>query len=361
MERVYNFSAGPSVLPQEVLKTAQTELLSYKNSGQSVLEMSHRSPEFKAILKETKLLLRRVMKIPYNYEILFLQGGASSQFAMVPMNLMSRHKKADFVITGQWANKAFLEAKKFGKCKIIASSEDKNFSYIPKMKKDAFSRDSDYAHICLNNTIYGTKFTKIPDTGKIPLVADVSSCILSEPLDVTKFGVLYAGAQKNLAPAGLTVVVVRKDLIGTPIEHTPTMFDYSIHAKNDSLYNTPPCFQIYMCKLVLAWIEKLGGLKKMQEINFQKANYLYEFLENSTLFKGTAAKEYRSIMNVTFTTGDKEVDTAFINAAKENKIVNIGGHRKVGGMRASIYNAMPIEGIEHLVDFMQRFEKSRKL
>lgn len=361
MQRVYNFSAGPAVLPEEVLKKAQMELLNYKNSGQSVMEMSHRSEDFKEILKETKLLLRRVMQIPYNYEILFLQGGASSQFAMVPMNIMTKSNKADFIITGQWANKAYLEATKYGDCKIIASSEDKNFSYIPKVNKDDFSKDSDYVHICLNNTIYGTKFTEIPDTGKISLVADISSCILSEPLDISKFGILYAGAQKNLAPAGLTIVIIRKDLIGEPMKKTPTMFNYGVHAKKDSLYNTPPCFQIYMCKLVLEWIESKGGLQKMKELNYKKAEHLYDFLESSSLFKSTVCKEDRSIMNVTFKTGDKEIDKMFIEEAKINKIVNIGGHRKVGGMRASIYNAMPIEGVKHLVEFMKKFEKSCKL
>lgn len=361
MQRVYNFSAGPSILPEEVLKKAQKQLLNYENCGQSVLEMSHRSDEFKNILKETKLLLRRVMQIPYNYEILFLQGGASSQFAMVPMNLMTSHGKADFIITGQWANKAYLEAKKFGECRVVASSEDKNFSYIPEMNKNDFSQDSDYVHICLNNTIYGTKFTEIPDTGKIPLVADASSSILSEPIDVSKFGILYAGAQKNLAPAGLTIVIIKKDLIGEPIENTPTMFNYSVHAEKDSLYNTPPCFQIYMCKLVLEWIESIGGLDGMKALNYEKSDYLYDFLENSNLFKNTVRKKDRSIMNVTFTTGDKELDEAFVKEAKEDKIVNIGGHRKVGGMRASIYNAMPMAGVEHLVEFMKRFERSRKL
>lgn len=361
MQRVYNFSAGPSVLPQTVLEIAQKELLNYENSGQSVMEMSHRSDDFTNILKQTKLLLRRVMKIPYNYEILFLQGGASSQFSMVPMNLMTKNNKADFIITGQWATKAYLEAQKYGECKVIASSEDKNFSYIPKVSKEDFSKDSDYAHICLNNTIYGTKFTEIPDTGKISLAADVSSCILSEPIDVSKFGILYAGAQKNLAPAGLTVVIIRKDLIGEPMQKTPTMFNYGVHAEKNSLYNTPPCFQIYMCKLVLEWIESKGGLDAMKILNYKKANYLYDFLENSNLFKSTVRKSDRSIMNVTFTTKDKEIDAAFIKEAKENQIINIGGHRKVGGMRASIYNAMPMEGVKHLVEFMKRFEKSCKL
>ena len=359
MARVYNFSAGPSVLPESVLKTAAAEMLDYHGSGQSVMEMSHRSKTYDAIIKECEALLREVMGIPDNYKVLFLQGGASSQFAMVPLNLMNGSGKADFVITGQWANKAYQEASRYGEAHIVASSKDKTFSYIPKLDPAAFTPDADYFHICLNNTIYGTVYHELPDTGRVPLVADVSSCILSEPIDVSKFGLLYAGAQKNMAPAGLTVVIVREDLIGHARDITPTMFNYQIHADNDSMYNTPPCYTIYIAGLVLKWIkEEIGGLEAMKAINVKKAGILYDFLDSSKLFRGTVVKEDRSLMNVPFVTGNEELDAKFVKEAAAAGFVNLKGHRTVGGMRASMYNAMPVEGVEKLVAFMGEFEKN---
>lgn len=358
MTRVYNFSAGPSMLPESVLKKAALEMLDYQNSGQSVMEMSHRSKIFETIIQSCEALLREVMEIPDNYKVLFLQGGASSQFAMVPLNLMTGSGKADFVITGQWANKAYQEAARYGQANIVASSKDKTFSYIPKLDKSEFTPDADYFHICLNNTIYGTRFTELPDTGDIPLVADISSCILSEPIDVSKFGLLYAGAQKNVAPAGLTIVIIREDLIGKARDITPTMFNYKTHSEHNSMYNTPPCYQIYICKLVLEWIrDEIGGLKKMKEINEKKAKILYDYLDLSTLFRGTVEKESRSLMNVPFVTGSEELDAEFVKQAAERELVNLKGHRTVGGMRASIYNAMPVEGVEKLVEFMREFEE----
>ncbi len=357
MARVYNFSAGPSMLPLEVLETAAKEMLEYGESGQSVMEMSHRSKVYDAIIKTAEADLREIMNIPDNYEVLFLQGGASTQFAMIPMNLMNKNKKADFVITGQWANKAYKEAARYGEAKAIASSADKTYSYIPKLNKDDFTPDADYFHICMNNTIYGTKWNELPDTGDVPLVADISSCILSEPIDVTKFGLLYAGAQKNVAPAGLTIVIVRKDLLGNAMDITPTMLNYVTHAENESMFNTPPCYTIYVAGLTFKWIKKLGGLEKMAELNKKKAAILYDFLDNSKLFKGTVVKEDRSLMNVPFVTGNDELDAKFVKEAAAAGFVNLKGHRSVGGMRASIYNAMPIEGVEKLVEFMAKFEK----
>ncbi len=357
MARVYNFSAGPSMLPLEVLETAANEMTEYGNSGQSVMEMSHRSKEYDAIIKTAEADLREIMNIPDNYEVLFLQGGASTQFAMVPMNLMNKNKKADFVVTGQWANKAYKEAARYGEAKVIASSADKTYSYIPKLDKETFTKDADYFHICFNNTIYGTKWTELPDTGDVPLVADISSCILSEPIDVSKFGLLYAGAQKNVAPAGLTIVIVRKDLLGNAMDITPTMLNYVTHAENDSMFNTPPCYTIYIAGLVFKWIKKMGGLEKIKEINVKKAEILYNFLDNSKMFKGTVVKEDRSLMNVPFVTGNEELDAKFVKEAKEAGFVNLKGHRSVGGMRASIYNAMPTEGVEKLVEFMAKFER----
>lgn len=357
MARVYNFSAGPSVLPESVLKTAAAEMLDYHGSGQSVMEMSHRSKTYDAIIKECEALLREVMGIPDNYKVLFLQGGASSQFAMVPLNLMNGSGKADFVITGQWANKAYQEASRYGEAHIVASSKDKTFSYIPKLDPAAFTPDADYFHICLNNTIYGTVYHELPDTGRVPLVADVSSCILSEPIDVSKFGLLYAGAQKNMAPAGLTVVIVREDLIGHARDITPTMFNYQIHADNDSMYNTPPCYTIYMMGLVLKWIEtEVGGLANMEARNNAKAKLLYDYLDGSSFFSNPVNKPDRSIMNVTFTSPSPELDKKFCAEAAAAGFVNLKGHRSVGGMRASIYNAMPAEGVEKLVEFMKQFE-----
>lgn len=356
MSRVFNFSAGPSMLPESVLKIAAGEMLDYNQSGQSVMEMSHRSKVYEAIIKDCESLLREVMAIPNNYKVLFLQGGASSQFAMIPMNILNKSKKADFVITGQWAKKAYSEAKKFGTAVEVASSADKTFSYIPSLDESKFSKDADYFHICLNNTIYGTRFTTLPNTGDVPLVADVSSCILSEPIDVSKFGILYAGAQKNMGPAGLTVVIIRDDLIGNPQEPIPTMFDYKIHVENDSMYNTPPTYAIYICKLVLEWIKNLGGLTKMKEINENKANLLYDFLDSSKMFSATVVKQDRSLMNIPFVTGNDDLDAKFVKEATAKGFVNLKGHRSVGGMRASIYNAMPTEGVQALVDFMKEFE-----
>ncbi len=358
MARVFNFSAGPSVLPEKVLKTAADEMMDYKGSGQSVMEMSHRSKVYDGIIKECEALLREVMQIPDNYKVLFLQGGASSQFAMVPLNLMTGSGKADFVITGQWANKAYKEAARYGDAHVVASSQDKTYTYIPKLDPSTFTKDADYFHICLNNTIYGTKFTALPETGDVPLVADISSCILSEPIDVSKFGVLYAGAQKNMGPAGLTVVIVREDLIGHARDITPTMFNYQTHADNDSMFNTPPCYAIYICKLVLDWIKNdIGGLTEMKAINEKKAALLYDYLDSSSLFKGTVVKEDRSLMNIPFVTGDADLDAKFVKEAAAAGFVNLKGHRSVGGMRASIYNAMPTEGVEKLVAFMKEFEK----
>ena len=359
MARVYNFSAGPSMLPLEVLETAQKELIEFQDSGMSVMEMSHRSPVYDAIIKETEADFRKLMNIPDNYKVLFLQGGASTQFAAVPLNLM-KTGKADYVVSGQFSGKAFKEAKKYGDAKCIATSEDKTFSYIPEITPDMVREDADYVHVCYNNTIFGTKFPEVPNVGDKVLVADMSSCITSEPVDVTKFGVIYAGAQKNMAPAGLTVVIIREDLMGNAREDIPTMLDYKTMADNDSMYNTPPCYAIYIAGLVYKWALKNGGLEAMKERNEKKANILYDFLDNSTLFKPTAEKNSRSIMNVCFVTGDADLDKKFCKEAQEAGFVNLKGHRSVGGMRASIYNAMPIEGVEALVEFMAEFEKNNK-
>lgn len=358
MNRVYNFSAGPSMLPESVLRRAADEMLDYHGCGQSVMEMSHRSKEYQGIIDSTESLLREVMGIPDNYKVLFLQGGASSQFAMIPMNLMAKNGKADFVLTGQWATKAYQEASRYGEAHVVASSKDKTFSYIPELDPAAFTKDADYFHICMNNTIYGTRYTKLPETGDVPLVADISSCILSEPIDVSRFALLYAGAQKNMAPAGLTVVIIREDLIGHAMDITPTMFNYKTHADNGSMYNTPPCYNIYIAGLVLEWIrDEIGGLEEMKKINEKKAGMLYDFLDRSKLFRGTVVPKDRSLMNVPFVTGSDELDAKFVKAATAAGFVNLKGHRTVGGMRASIYNAMPVEGVEKLVSFMQNFEK----
>ena len=358
MARVYNFSAGPSMLPQAVLEKAAAEMLDYEGSGQSVMEMSHRSKVYQSIIDTAEALLREIMNIPDNYKVLFLQGGASSQFAMVPMNLMTGSGKADYIITGQWAKKAYKEAARYGKARAVASSEDKTFSYIPKVAKKDLDPEADYVHICMNNTIYGTVYHDLPDTGDVPLVADISSCILSKPIDVSKFGILYAGAQKNMAPSGVTVVIIREDLIGKAMDITPTMFNYQTHADNGSMFNTPPCYTIYVMKLVLEWIKnEVGGLDKMQAINEKKAAMLYDFLDNSKLFKGTVVPEDRSLMNVPFVTGNEELDAKFVKESTAAGFVNLKGHRSVGGMRASIYNAMPVEGVEALVAFMKKFEE----
>lgn len=361
MARVYNFSAGPSMLPESVLKTAAAEMLDYKGTGESVMEMSHRSKEYGEIITAAESLLREIMNIPDNYKVLFLQGGASTQFAAIPLNFMNGSGKADYVVTGQWAKKAAAEASRYGDVNIVASSADKTFSYIPKLDKSTFTPDADYFYICMNNTIYGTVYHELPDTGDVPLIADISSCFLSEPLDVTKFGMLYGGAQKNVAPAGVTICIIREDLLGKARDITPTMLNYQIHADNGSMYNTPPCYTIYIMKLVLEWIKnEVGGLEKMKELNERKAKILYDFLDSSELFKGTVVPEDRSLMNVPFVTGDTDLDAKFVAAAKEAGFINIKGHRTVGGMRASIYNAMPIEGVEKLVAFMKKFEEENK-
>lgn len=345
-------------MPEAVLKKAAEQMLDYEGSGQSVMEMSHRSKVYKSIIDSAEALLREVMNIPDNYKVLFLQGGGSSQFAMIPLNLMTKSGKADYIITGQWAKKAFQEGSRYGKARAVASSADKTFSYIPKTDKSMFDKDADYVYICMNNTIYGTVYHTLPDTGDVPLVADISSCILSEPIDVSKFGLLFAGAQKNMGPAGVTVVIIREDLIGEPMDITPTMFKYKIHAENNSLYNTPPCYGIYMIKLMLEWIKNdIGGLENMKKLNEQKAKLIYDFLDSSALFKGTVEKEDRSLMNIPFVTGDEELDALFVKEAAENGFVNIKGHRTVGGMRASVYNGMPLEGVEKLVAFIKKFEE----
>ena len=356
MARVYNFSAGPAVLPEEVLKEAADEMLDYKGTGMSVMEMSHRSKAYQAIIDEAEADLRELMNIPENYKVLFLQGGASQQFAMIPMNLM-KNKVADYIVTGQWAKKAYQEAQLYGKANKIASSEDKTFSYIPDCSDLPISEDADYVYICENNTIYGTKFKTLPNTKGKTLVADVSSCFLSEPVDVTKYGVIYGGVQKNVGPAGVVIVIIREDLITEDtLPGTPTMLKYKIHADNGSMYNTPPAYGIYICGKVFKWIKKMGGLQAMKERNEAKAKVLYDFLDQSKLFKGTVRKEDRSLMNVPFVTGNEELDAKFVKEATAAGFVNLKGHRSVGGMRASIYNAMPIEGVEKLVEFMKKFE-----
>ncbi|HBV87626.1 MAG TPA: 3-phosphoserine/phosphohydroxythreonine aminotransferase [Desulfosporosinus sp.] len=356
MKRVYNFAAGPAVLPEEVLKEAAEEMLDYQGTGMSVMEMSHRSKAFEQIITDAEKTLRDLMKIPDNYKVLFLQGGASQQFAMIPMNLM-KNRVADHINTGQWAKKAISEGKLFGKINVIASSEDKTFSYIPDLKDLTISEDADYVYICHNNTIYGTKYNELPQTGEKILVADMSSDILSEPVDVTKYGLIFAGVQKNIGPAGVVVVIIREDLITDDVlPGTPTMLKYKIHADNKSLYNTPPAYGIYICGKVFKWVQKLGGLEAMQKINLEKAAILYDYLDSSKLFKGTVVKKDRSLMNVPFVTGSDELDAKFIKEAKVAGFENLKGHRTVGGMRASIYNAMPIKGVKDLVDFMKRFE-----
>ena len=344
-------------MPEEVLQEAAAEMMDYKGCGMSVMEMSHRSKEFDTIIKEAEQDLRDLMNIPDNYKVLFLQGGASQQFSAIPMNLM-KNGVADYIVTGQWAKKAYQEACRYGKAVKVASSEDKTFSYIPDCSDLPIDEDADYVYICENNTIYGTKFKKLPNTKGKPLVADVSSCFLSEPVDVTKYGVIYGGVQKNIGPAGVVIVIIREDLIRDDVmEGTPTMLKYKTQADADSLYNTPPCYGIYICGKVFKWIKKQGGLEAMKERNEKKAKILYDFLDQSKLFKGTVVKEDRSLMNVPFVTGDKDMDAKFIAEATAAGFVNLKGHRTVGGMRASIYNAMPIEGVQKLVEFMEKFEK----
>ena len=357
MARVYNFSPGPSMLPESVLNRAGAEILDYNGSGQSVMELSHRSKEFEEINASAQALFREVMGIPANYKVLFTQGGASLQFAAVPLNLLSKSGKADYVVTGQFASKAYQEAQKYGDIKCVATSKAQNFSVIPKLDPAQFRPDADYFYICHNNTIYGTRWPAPPETGSVPLVADVSSSFLSEPLDVTKFGAVYGGAQKNVAPAGLTVVIVREDLLGKARKDTPTVMDWQVLAESDSLYNTPPCWPIYICKLVLEWIKTLGGLEALKARNEHKAKLLYDYLDASAMFSNPVAPEFRSMMNVTFVAPSEELNAAFVKAAAAEGFVNLKGHRSVGGMRASIYNAMPIEGVEALVEFMKGFER----
>lgn len=357
MSRVYNFSAGPAVLPEEVLKEAQEELLDYRGCGMSVMEMSHRSSVFQQIIDEAEADLRELMNIPSEYRVLFLQGGASLQFAMIPMNLM-KNRVADYIVTGQWAKKAYQEAQKFGKANKIASSEDKTFSYIPDCSDLPVSPDADYVYICENNTIYGTKFKELPNTKGKLLVSDVSSCFLSEPVDVSKYGIIYGGVQKNIGPAGMVIAIIREDLITEDVlPGTPTMMTYKTHADAGSMYNTPNCWSIYMCGKVFRWLERMGGLSVMKEKNEEKAKILYDYLDSSRLFRGTVVPKDRSLMNVPFVTGDKELDAKFVKEAKAAGLENLKGHRTVGGMRASIYNAMPKEGVEALVAFMKKFEE----
>ena len=360
MSRVYNFSAGPAVLPEEVLKEAADEMMDYRGCGMSVMEMSHRSKVYDDIIKTAEADLRSLLSIPDDYEVMFLQGGASQQFAMIPMNLM-KNKVADYIVTGQWAKKAYQEAQIYGKANKIASSEDKTFSYIPDCSDLPISPDADYVYICENNTIYGTKFKKLPNTKGKTLVSDVSSCFLSEPMDVTQYGLVYGGVQKNIGPAGVVIVIMKKELITEDVlPGTPTMLRYKIHADAKSLYNTPPAYGIYICGKVFKWIQKMGGLEAMKQRNEEKAKILYDFLDESSLFKGTVVKEDRSLMNVPFITGNEELDAKFVKESKAAGLENLKGHRSVGGMRASIYNAMPIEGVKALVEFMKKFEVENK-
>ena len=360
MSRVYNFSAGPAVLPEGVLKEVAEEMMDYRGCGMSVMEMSHRSKMFDDIIQETEKDLRDLMHIPDNYKVLFLQGGASQQFAMIPMNLM-KNRVADYIVTGQWAKKAWQEAQKYGKANKIASSEDKTFSYIPDCSDLPISEDADYVYICENNTIYGTKYKELPNTKGKLLVSDVSSCFLSEPIDVTKYGIVYGGVQKNIGPAGMVIAIIREDLITEDVlPGTPTMLTYKTHADAGSMYNTPNCFCIYVCGKVFKWLKKMGGLEAMKERNEKKAAILYDFLDQSEMFRGTVEKKDRSLMNVPFVTGNKELDAKFVKESQAAGFENLKGHRTVGGMRASIYNAMPIEGVEALVAFMKKFEEENK-
>lgn len=360
MQKIYNFSAGPAVLPSSVLRKAQEEIVFYRDTGMSVMEMSHRTKKYEDIIHGAEKTLREIMNIPENYKVLFLQGGASTQFSMIPLNLFRKNKKADFVNTGVWASKAIKEASRYGKVNIVASSEDKNFNYIPEIDSSRFDPEADYFHITTNNTIYGTRYTSIPDTGNVPLVADMSSNILSEVYDVSKFGLIYAGAQKNMGPAGVTIVIIREDLIGYALDFTPTMLNYKTHSEEGSMYNTPPTYAIYICKLVFEWLKEMGGVPVMQKINKEKANILYKFLEQSSMFTSTVAKKDRSLMNIPFVTGNKELDAKFIKEAIDNGLVELKGHRSVGGMRASIYNAMPIKDVKALVEFIKKFEAENK-
>ena len=358
MNRVFNFSAGPSMLPLPVLEKAASELVCYKESGMSVMEMSHRSPDYEAIIQKAEADLRKLMQIPDNYKVLFMQGGASTQFACVPMNLIKKTGKADYIVSGQFSGKAYKEAQKYGDVVCVATTKEDNFDHVPVVTKDMIRPDASYVHMCFNNTIYGTKFDYIPDTGDIPLVADMSSCIISEPVDVSKFGVIYAGAQKNMAPAGVTLVIVREDLLGDVLDYTPDMLNWQLMADNGSMYNTPPCYSIYVAGLVYEWIESLGGLEVMKEMNEKKAALLYDYLDNQDYYIAPVKKNSRSMMNVTFVTGDADLDKKFASEAGKAGLKNLKGHRSVGGMRASIYNAMPYEGVAALVEFMKEFAKN---
>lgn len=360
MKRIYNFSAGPSMLPLEVLEKAQKELINYNNSGMSVMEISHRSKLFTEIIEKAEILLRELMNIPENYKVLFLQGGASTQFAMIPLNLFRENGTADFVNTGSWSTKAIDEAKKYGNVNVIASSKDKNFTYIPELNKNSFTKNADFFHITVNNTIYGTKYNNIPDTGFVPLTADMSSCILSEEIDVSKFAIIYAGAQKNIGPAGVTIVIIREDLIGNAKNITPTMLNYKTHSDKKSLFNTPPCYSIYIAGLTFEWIKQKGSVKAIEINNRKKAKLLYDYIDNSNLFTSNVNKNDRSLMNIPFLLPNDDLNKKFIEEALEDGLVTLSGHRSVGGMRASIYNAMPYEGVKKLVDFMEKFENKNK-
>jgi len=356
MKRVYNFSAGPAVLPESILKKAADEMLDYKGSGISVMEHSHRGKEFTQIIETAEASLRQIMNIPKNYKVLFLQGGASLQFAMVPLNLMNKNKKADYVHTGQWSKKAIAEAKKYGDINVVASSEEDNFSYIPELDPSKFSCDADYFYIVTNNTIYGTAYKDIPDTAGVPLVADMSSNILSDEIDVSRFGIIFAGAQKNIGPAGVTIVIIREDLVGKAKDNVPALLNYKTQVDSNSLYNTPPCYSIYIAGLVFEWIKEKGGLKEIKKLNLEKASILYDYLDKSKLFRSPVQKESRSIMNIPFVTGNKDLDGKFIKQAAVQGLKTLKGHRTVGGMRASMYNAMPMEGVKTLIKFMAEFE-----
>ncbi|QSX08181.1 3-phosphoserine/phosphohydroxythreonine transaminase [Alkalibacter rhizosphaerae] len=361
-QRVYNFSAGPSALPESVLMEASKDMLNYKGSGMSVMEMSHRSKVFEEIIQEAESLFRDLLGIHDRYKVLFLQGGASTQFSMIPMNLMTKTGKADYVDTGSWASKAIKEAKRYGNVNVLASSKDKTYSYIPELDPASFTKDADYFHITVNNTIYGTRFAPdlLPDTNGVPLVGDMSSNILSEVYDINKFGLIYAGAQKNMGPSGLTMVAIREDLVGQAMDLTPTMLNYKIHVDADSLYNTPPCYSIYIAMLIFRWLKNQGGVEAMEKTNKEKAALLYNYLDESSLFKATVEEKDRSLMNIPFVTGNDELDGAFVKESTAKGLVNLKGHRSVGGMRASIYNAMTMEGVETLVAFMKEFEAKNK-
>ena len=358
-DRVYNFSAGPSMLPLEVLEKVQKDLLNYNGTGESVMEMSHRSAEYQQIIDDAEANLRKLMNIPDNYKVLFLQGGGTLQFSMVPMNLLRNSHKADYIVSGNWSKKAYQEACKFGDIKVAATSEDKNYTYVPKVTKDAFRPDADYVYICYNETVHGNKFTYVPDTGDIPLVADLSSCILSEEVDVSKFGVIWAGAQKNVAPAGVTIVIIRDDLIGFADEKCPVYLNYKSHAAKDSMYNTPPCWSIYVPGEVFKYLLSIGGVAKMHEIDVRKAGKLYDAIDASKTFHGTVEKEDRSIMNICFVTGDADKDKEFVAICKENKIINVKGHRSVGGLRASTYNAVPEEAVDALIEQIKKYDAAQ--